>query len=488
MSDILPDQKDPSSNPIPLLFDEEIEMESCGYAFRPISGFKLEIDGSVYMYSDDGAFEINLIGGRLEENTSIAELHDSLTADFMADVDYYDLDESGIDSIGNTSGFVNDIRLMNAEEEGQGRSIICSPSINQYFYMLVIGSSRAWEQHGIDVFNAVKAYIHFHPQFKPGLMESKPDKHPDLTLETYENIAPDEEFILTIEKGDISLLLAARVDSPDQKVWITEITAPDGSTLYKYNPNTGDFTSSVSDIPLESSQGEAVFFLPRSSNLSLIPGDYHFSFGTQDDQPLQEIQVIIRAGRALDLQKIDLNFWIAIEQEPFTEGDKADEFLTSVIEALRQRLEQFNLMPGKVEFHHPAPDELSSFSNLNIDEDLADCSYMISETVNNSRALNIALVENLFSEMNKESHKIDATSTGSPGMIMGVTSPHACIVANWSLFKNDIFKLAEAIIQQLVVFSGIDLGGTQQAGSPPAVINREIAWRLRRHPIFYDAG
>lgn len=488
MSENAPEGKDPSVNPIPLHFDEEVEMEACGYTFQPISGFKLEINGSVYMYAEDASFEINLIGGQLEEDTSIAELHDALTAEFMADVNYYDLDESGIDSIGNTSGFVNDIRLMNAEEEGQGRSLICSPSINQYFYILAIGSSRAWEQYGLEVFNAVKDRIHFHPQFRPNPSESKSTKHPDLTCETYENIACDEEFVLTIEKGDISLLLAARVESPDQKVWIAKITAPDGNILYHYNPTTDDFASSISETPLEGSQGEVVFFLPRSSNLSLTPGDYQFSFGTQDGHSLQEVQVIIRAGRALDMQKIDLNFWIAIEQEPFSEADQADEFLRSIRNALQQRLEPYNLIPGKTEFLYPAPDELRTFSNLNIDTDLPDCSYMISETVNNGRALNIALVESLYSESDEDLHKLDGLSTGSPGMILSTASPHACIVINWSHFKDDVFKLSETIIQQLVAFSGIDLMGTQQEGSPRAVINREIAWRLRRHPIFYDAG
>ncbi len=487
MSESKAEQNNQASNPIQLHFDEEIEMESCGYVFRPITGFEMEIDGSVYMYSNDGSFEINLKGGRLEKDTSIAGLQDALTAEFMEDVDYYDLDESGIDSVGKTSGFANDIRFMNAEEGGRGRSMICSPSINQYFYMLVIGSAMAWEQDGLDVFNAVKAQIHFHPQFKPVLLENKSSRHTDLTLESYENIAPDEEFVLTIEKGDISLLLAARAESPDQKVWITEIKAPDGSELYRFNPKTGDFTSSVSDAPLESNQGEVVFFLPRSSSLSLIPGDYHFSFATQDDRPLQEVQVILRAGRALDLQKLALNFWIAVEQEPFTDGDKAYEFLQSICTALQQRLEPFNLMLGKTEHHFPAPDELRSFSNINIDQDLADCSYMISETVDNGRALNIALVENLFSETSEPSQGIEALSTGSPGMILSTASPHACIVINWSLVNNDIFKCAELIIQQLVVFCGIDLQGTQQAGSPPAIINREIAWRLRRHPLFFDA-
>jgi hypothetical protein len=48
--------------------------------------------------------------------------------------------------------------------------------------------------------------------------------------------------------------------------------------------------------------------------------------------------------------------------------------------------------------------------------------------------------------------------------------------------------LAEAIIQQLIIFSGIETQDTGQPENQPGLIlNREIAWRMRRHPLFYDA-
>jgi hypothetical protein len=488
MSETVPEQENQSRSILPLRFDSEIEMDACGYAFRPISGFEMEINGSVYLYSEDGSFEINLIGGRLEENISIAELNNELTAEFMENVDNYDLIESGTDIIQGITGFLNEIRFVNVEEEGLGRALICSPFINQYFYMLIIASSRDWEKFGLDVFDAVKSQVHFHPQFKPEVIERKTEKHPDLTQETYENITLADEVVLTIEKGDLSLLLAARSELPNEQVWISEITTPDGSTLYKYDPKDADFTSSVSDHPLEDYQGEVVFFLPRSSNLALPAGEYRFSFGTHRERPLQEVQVIIRAGRALDLQKVDLNFWIAVEDGPFNEAENVDNFIEDIRKALKQRLEPFSLTPGKIDYYHPAPDELESFHNLNIDTDIADCSYLISEIVNNGRALNIALVDSFYSETAENIYEINALSAGSPGMILASASPHSCIFINWSAVHDDIFKMAETIIQQLIIFSGIDLKDVQQEGTQVLTLNREIAWRLRRHPLFYDAS
>ena len=488
MSESIPEQENKPTSLIPIHFGDEIEMEECGYAFRPIKGFELEIDGSVYMYSEDGSFEINLIGGRLDDETSIVELNDELTADFLENVDHYDMVEAGTDSIQGITGFLNEVRFINVEDAGLGRALICSPFINQYFYLLIIASTKDWEQYGLEVFDAVKSHIHFHPQFKPEVIERKAEKHPDLAIETYENIALDEEFLLTIEKGDLSLLLAARSDSPNEPVSISEITAPNGAILYRYDPNTAEFSGSIFDSPLEDMQGEVVLFLPRSTNLTLTPGEYHFNFRTQNGRPLQEVQVIIRAGRALDLQQVDLNFWIAVEEEPFGDPEKVDEFSTQIKTSLQGKMAPFNLVPGKIEILYPAMDELRSFSALNTETDLADCSYMVTETINNARALNIAIVEHLISGSDDGQQEVDAISAGSPGMILTSASPHACIVIRWDAFKNDLTKLADVIIDQLIIFSGIDLQGTQSEGSKPVMLNREIAWRLRRHPLFYDAG
>lgn len=117
-----------------LQFNEEIEMTESGFSFCPIAGFELEIDGSVYMYSEDGNLEINLCGGELNNETSIAELNDELTSDFIENVDEFSLFEAGKDTIQGITGFLNEIRFVNAEEDGIGRALICSPFINQYFF------------------------------------------------------------------------------------------------------------------------------------------------------------------------------------------------------------------------------------------------------------------------------------------------------------------------------------------------------------------
>ncbi|MFN2302326.1 MAG: hypothetical protein ACK2TV_01210, partial [Anaerolineales bacterium] len=315
-------------------FGEEIEIEDGGFSFRPIIGFELEINGSAYMYSDDGNVEIFLLGGELDEETSIAELNDQLSAEFLENVDYYQLSECGTEIVQGITGFMNEIHFNNAEEEGEGRAIICSPYINQYFFLLVIGSSEYWHKGGQTIFDRLKTQVHFHSQFKPEAVESEFDIHPDLTQETFEALASQEDFLLRIENEDISLLLAARTPTTDEEIAVTEIRSPDGHSLYHYEPESGEFSSLICEAPLISNAGEVCFFFPNSEHQSLIRGDYQFCFTTRNGAPLQEIQVIIRAGRLSEFQKVDLNIWLALQDDQFNDQDFLDQFEEDLFHAL----------------------------------------------------------------------------------------------------------------------------------------------------------
>ena len=311
------------------------------------------------------------------------------------------------------------------------------------------------------------------------------DEHPDLTIETFPGLSSEEDFLLEIEKGDTSLLLATR--SPDQTdvVYLTSLTAPDGEALYQYIAEEGSIESRLGTQVIEGDEGELCFFFPRDNSLGLHAGAYRFAFKTKSGLPLEEIQVIIRSGRALEMQSMDINLWIAIDDEVFNAEDQVERFITELTESLEKRLTPLNLIPGKIEVFHASPDEMEAFTTLSVESDLADCSYMIAETVNNSRALNVGLVQALTGADGTAAQM--AVSTGSPGMILSRTTPHGCILAAWPSFNGDIARLVDALIEQLVVFCGIDLEGTQQVEGQPLTLNREIAWRLRRHPLFYDA-
>ena len=471
-----------------LQFGEEIAMTQCGYAFQPILGLEMEVDETVYMYSDDGNLEICLLGGTLEDNASIAEINDSLAAEVLGKVDRFELIEAGTDSIQGVRGFLNEIYYADAGEDGTGRALICSPHLNQYFFMLVIASFDFWEEHGQTIFEALKSRIHFHPQFITEEAQKQETYHADLTLETYESLQPDEDFLLNIEKGELSFLLAARAHTDEDVVSITRIIASDGKTLYDFDPQKGAFKSLISDRPLIGSFGEVCFFFPVDSQNNLLPGTYCFSFDTQSKSGLQEIRGILRDGRALGLQALDFNLWLAVDDERFYDQDGLDQLEKGLFNHLQQKMIPFNLTPGKITFIHPAMDELEAFSSINTWADVADCSYMISENVDNNRALNLGLVAQIGDGILEAKQGGKAISSASPGMIMSTTSPHTCILLDWNHFKDDLNGLTEAILDQLIRFSGIDVRGIQGQEGEKLTLNQEIAWRIRRHPLFYDAG
>ena len=478
-----PDQTSPSASNVQ--FGEEMFIEEAGFSFRPIVGFELEVDGTVYMYSEDGNLEICMIGGELDNNTSLADLNDELAADFMVNFDQFELIEAGKDTVQGITGLVNDIHFINAEEEGSGRALICSPHINQFFFMLVIASADHWLAQGLEIYSAVKAHIHFHPQFKPVSIATEVDKHPDLTIETYESILPEEKLIVTIMRGDISLLMAARAATIQDEITLTEISAPGNQLLYAYNPTSGEFSSQIAAQPLTSSHGELCLLMPAASQQGLLNGDYRFTFTTKTGLPLQDVQVIIRQGRALDRQQIDLNLWLALADEGFDEPDISTQFEADLRSALAEQMAPMNLAPGKIEIYHPAPDELDAFSSVNLDSDLADCSYMIAESVENGRAINVGLVDRFTHGEPPTEADLTALSCGSPGMILSPASPHACILINYSAYEGDIPNLAKAIVVQLLNFCGIPMQNT--LSDYPLALSADLVWRLRRHPLFYDA-
>jgi hypothetical protein len=464
---------------------EEMVLEDAGFSFQPIIGYELEVDDSVYMYSDDGNLEIVMIGGELEHDTSIADLNDELAADFMINFDQFELIEAGKEAVQGITGFLNRIHFINAKEEGVGQALICSPHINQYFFLLVISSAEYWDQIGLHVFTTLKNSIHFHPKFKTTAAVPEDNAHPDLTIETYESILPEEDLIITIEKGDVSLLLAARSSSAHDVISIAEINAPDGQILYHYDPDTGDFLSTIAQHPLISTHGEVCVALPCADQTSFQSGDYRFTFSTRSGQPLGEVQVIIRHTRALDRQKVDLNLWMALENERFNDFKYLEQFEAHLRAALIEHLQPMNLAPGSIEYYHPAPDELSTFACINLDTDLADISYMIAESVENTRALNVGLVDRFTQGDPPIAAEVIAISSGSPGMILAPVSPHACILVNYSAIEEDYTALAQALIEQLIVFSGV--AGQCAKLEQSDALNQEIEWRLRRHPIFYSA-
>ena len=86
-------------------FGRETVLEDAGFSFHPILDLELEIDGSVYMYSEEGNLEIYLIGGALDDGLSITDLNHKLTADVMEHLGEYDWQDAGTDTIQGISGF-----------------------------------------------------------------------------------------------------------------------------------------------------------------------------------------------------------------------------------------------------------------------------------------------------------------------------------------------------------------------------------------------
>jgi hypothetical protein len=257
---------DPSDQKIPntskLQFGDELFIEGAGFSFRPIIGFELEVDGSIYLYSEDGNLKICIIGGELASQASLVELNDELAADFMINFDEVNLVESGKDLLQGITGWVKEIHFINAEEEGLGRTLICSPHLTQFFFLLVIATAEHWREQGMEVFTAIKDHIHFHPKSAPETKQKAFEKHPDLIVDTFESIYLHESLLVSTLRDDISLLLAARATSIQDEITLLKIMTPNNDILYRYDPESSTLTSQTFTQPLCSNHGELCLLLP----------------------------------------------------------------------------------------------------------------------------------------------------------------------------------------------------------------------------------
>ncbi len=477
--------KQPEPKPS-FIFGEEVFFTEGRFSFQPIHGFKLELDGSVYMHSADGNLEIILIGGMLEQGASIVDYNRNLASEFMADFDEFSLIDFGNDLIQGVTARLNKIQFHNAGEEGSGLSLICSPERNQFFFLLVIASKDRWEHTGSTIFEELKKHIYFNQRITSITSEDSLDQYSDLTNEVIGSVAPGEEIELIIKKDDLSFLLGARAIQPDDRVWVTRIIGPAGEPLYHFDISTGKLQSSIFDRPLSGSNGEVCIFLPGTNSHPLNPGEYRFILTTSSGTPLKEVQAIIRQGKLKEPQAFDINLWIAIEDEQFNNETYLRQFEVEILTALKEELKTYNLIPGKIKSYYSAPDELGLFSYICINQDLTDCSYIIAGSVENQRALNIGLVDQFAEEINHIGPSTIAASAGSPGMILSPVSPHACILVNYSAIKGDFSLLAKEIITQLVIFTGAHPQASLDEGSGLHNLSGEIIQRIKVHPLFYS--
>ena len=465
-------------------FGKKITVKEAGFSFQPIEGFELEVDSSVYMYSEDGHLEICMIGGELDPKTSLARFSNELASDFMINFDEYQLIDASKDFIQGSTCLVNEIFFTNADEEGQGRVLICSPHTNQFFFLLVIASAEYWLDRGMQTFSAIKDQVQFHPEFAPVTKPEVVKKHSDLTIETFEAVQSNESLVLSTHRGAVSLLLAARTSLIQDEITLIEIMGPESEVLYRFDSESGELTSQFDNQPILSNHGELCVLLPLPHQQTLPTGNYRLTFATKSASPLQEVKVIFRQGRVFDLETLDLNLWLASEDERFNQPESLVDFESKLRTALKTQLAPLKLIPGKIQIYHPAPDELPAFSSINLNTDLADCSYMIAESVDDGRALNVGLVDRLTRGDPDGEIEIASVSSGAPGMILSPTSPHACILVNYSAVKEDFYALADAIIGQMLIFCGLQ----QQPASAdqPLSLSPDLLRQLRRHPLFYN--
>ena len=338
------------------------------------------------------------------------------------------------------------------------------------------------------------------------------------------------EVTITVDPSDVSVLFFARSVDPAEFVAITEIIGPDGEPLYVYNDfETGEITSEMFVEPLEQA-GEIALFLPVAPQFDIEPGDYIVTVETEG-QPISQAAAIIRSGDVDGPQALDFNIWVVSTDQELLSSDFRLALANQLRESMDKTLNQHSLRTGRLNFFDATMSQKSMYARTDVDA-IGEICLTMSQMVGSSRALNLALIDELLTspeDGGDEAEPLAGSAAGLPGTVLVDGSPISCAVvtreesgeieADAATFMHEgshlmglphtteqdgqLFDLfADTAECPLEEFDENDDGlvdqfecgaldgpnsmfWTDDGLTKDFVMTEDQAWYLRRHPLFY---
>lgn len=247
----------------------------------------------------------------------------------------------------------------------------------------------------------------------------------DLRFETFTVQSDIEEITFTLNPGDASVLFYARSEDPLDNVLIVELIGPGGETLYAEDETTGDIMGDVfADLLI--SPHEVAMYLPPAPQFELEPGAYTVVALSESGSRLSEAGIVVRSGNVDGPQAIDFNLLVLTNSISSGSFEAIERELRNEMNSV---LNPHNLQAGEFSFVEATAPQKQRFASAFFPEaDLTDpilleiCSLM-SETVGNTRALNVALVDFVGDDGTA------GIASALPGTALVNDSPISCIIA-----------------------------------------------------------
>lgn len=351
----------------------------------------------------------------------------------------------------------------------------------------------------------------------------------DLRTEVFEDLK-DGEFTVTLEEGEVSMLVTALAEDVSEPVGLLSLIGPEDEVLYeREDMGSEDFASDLF-AELQEIEGELVIYLPVGPDFDLMPGDYRFTFATADGGDFAEAFVVTRSGNMGCPQALDLNLWVLSEDSDINEFESQEELEENLRVAVESVWGQHDLYLGEVNFIEADDEQREAFASVDEEGMGEACIEMFELVGEDARALNVILVDELRDEEGEGDYSTMGISS-APGTLWVGDSPNTCALAAWEPHEGDQVELGMTIIHEGSHFMGMmhtseadgmifdvlgdtdecaaddfdengdeevdadecaDAGGANYLfwgpNSGATDMTEDQAWVLRRHPLFYPVA
>jgi len=288
----------------------------------------------------------------------------------------------------------------------------------------------------------------------------------DLERITFDEVAlVDTDYIeFDVRATDVSVHVQFSGQDPFAYVLITGIQGPGDHWIYR-NIATADDEDSGTVISLFSGSvygqyGDAAVFMPMTPAQTLKPGRYRVFVDAEEGALLRNSSVVFKTSeRSIDdiPHTLDVNLWVAHTNTAWVEALAQHRLDVAYRQTLDRMLQPHELAIGQLSLYRATSDEVARYSLIDEYDDAqiqSACSAMLAR-VENERALNVVLVETLYSEEGGS-----AGFSSVPGPIFDTSAVNGCVFMAESAYTTDPAEgLDQGMVDELQAVTLLHEGG-----------------------------
>ncbi len=239
---------------------------------------------------------------------------------------------------------------------------------------------------------------------------------------------PVTELVVTVEPGDVSLLVWARAASPQDEVAIAAITDPTGERIYDLDLDSFEVFGGVFDTPLVDLHEVAVA-LPIDERSDLVPGEYRFEIDALADEIVAS-GAIIRSGDVAGPQALDMRIVVATTADDLGVAARRGTFAGEVLATGEALLDPHGIEVGTISFLNAPVDFIERFAELEADEsDTAqrELCRALQDLAPPARAVDLVVVDRVVDPAD-DGGMIEGNAAGLPGVVLTPGAVTSCVV------------------------------------------------------------